>query len=93
MEVTKREILVSVVIIAVMLSIGLIIYGKITDYEMTKNQDYNTAMKIEEDSDLFQYCMRTNIGHAFAYGELKAVDPVTYPEIGGAYSSVKKVKE
>lgn len=93
MEITKREILVSVAIIAVMLSIGLIIYGKISDYDMTKNQDYSLAAKIEEDADLFQYCMRTNIGNAFVYGELKAVDTVTYPEIGGAYSSVKKVKE
>ena len=37
--------------------------------------------------------METNIGNAFVYGKLKAVDTVTYPEIGGKYIYVKKVKE
>ena len=37
--------------------------------------------------------METNIGNAFVYGKLKAVDTVTYPEIGGKYMYVKKVKE
>ena len=30
--------------------------------------------------------MRTNVGNAFVYGDLKAVDTVTYPEIGGEYT-------
>jgi hypothetical protein len=37
--------------------------------------------------------MRTDVGNAFVYGELKAVDTVTFDEIGGEYSYVKKVKE
>lgn len=37
--------------------------------------------------------METNVGNAFVYGELKAVDTVTYPEIGGEYMYVEKVEE
>lgn len=37
--------------------------------------------------------MRTNAGNAFVYGDLKAVDTVTYPEIGGEYIYIEKVKE
>ena len=37
--------------------------------------------------------MKTNIGNAFVYGDLKAVDTVTFDEIGGEYSYVEKVKE
>lgn len=37
--------------------------------------------------------MDTNVGNAFIYGDLKAVDTVTYPEIGGEWMSVEKVKE
>lgn len=37
--------------------------------------------------------MDTNVGNAFVYGDLKAVDTVTYPEIGGEYMYVEKVKE
>ena len=37
--------------------------------------------------------MNTNVGNAFVYGELKAVDTVTYPEIGGEYMYVEKEEE
>lgn len=92
-EVTKREILFSIVIVAVMLLFGFIIHGKISDNLMLKQQEYNTALQIEENKDLFEYGMKTNVGNAFVYGELKALDPVTYPEIGGSYSYIEKVKE
>lgn len=91
-EVTKREILASVSIIAIMLIIGILISNKISEYQMDKNEIYNKAIKIDS-KDLFQHGMDTDIGNAFVYGDLKAIDTVTFPEIGGQYMSVKKVKE
>ena len=91
-EITKREILASISIIAVMILIGVLISGKISEHQMDENEVYNKAVKIES-TDLFQYGMDTNIGNAFIYGDLEAVDTVTYPEIGGKYMYVKKVKE
>lgn len=91
-EITKREIIASVSIIAVMLLIGVLISSKISDWQINQNDKYNKAVKIQS-ADLFQYGMKTNVGNAFVYGELKAVDTVTYPEIGGKYIYVKKVKE
>ena len=91
-EITKREILASISIIAVMLLIGVLISAKILEYQMDKNEVYNKAVKIES-RELFQYGMNTNVGNAFVYGDLKAVDTVTYPEIRGEYMSVEKVKE
>lgn len=91
-EITKREILASISIIAVMLLIGVLISGKISEHQMDKNEIYNKAVKIES-TDLFQYGMDTNVGNAFVYGDLVAVDTVTYPEIGGEYMYVEKVKE
>ncbi len=91
-EVTKRELLASVSIIAIMLLIGVLIGGKVSDYQMDQNEKYNKAVKIEA-QNLFEYGMRTNIGNAFVYGDLIAVDTVTYPEIGGGYMYVEKVKE
>lgn len=91
-EITKREIIASVSIVAVMLLIGVLISSKISDWQINQNDKYNKAVKIES-TDLFQYGMETNIGNAFVYGKLKAVDTVTYPEIGGKYIYVKKVKE
>ena len=91
-EITKREIIASISIIAVMILIGALISEKISEHQMDKNEVYNKAVKIES-TDLFQYGMDTNVGNAFVYGDLKAIDTVTYPEIGGEYMYVEKVKE
>lgn len=90
--VTKREMLVSVSLIAILLMIGVWISGGITEARMDTNERYNKAAKIET-VDLFEYGMRTNVGDAFVYGDLKAVDTVTYPEIDGEYMYVRKIKE
>ena len=91
-EITKREIIASICIIAVMILFGVLISEKISEYHMDANEKYNKAVKIES-TDLFQYGMDTNVGNAFVYGDLVAVDTVTYPEINGEYMYVKKVKE
>ena len=91
--ITKREILLSIAIVCIMILFGIIISDKINDSLMTQYQEYNTALQIDADKDLFEYGMRTNVGNAFVYGELKAIDTVTYPEIDGEYSYIKKVKE
>lgn len=92
MEITKREVLASVSIVAVMLLIGFLISGKIQNSIMDNNERCNKAVKIE-DEELFRYGMDTNVGDAFVYGDLKAVDTVTYPEIGGEYIFCEKVEE
>ena len=91
-EITKREIIASISIIAMMILIGVLISGKISEHQIDKNVVYNKAVKIEN-TDLFQYGMDTNVGNAFVYGDLEAVDTVTYPEIGGEYMYVEKVEE
>lgn len=91
--ITSREVLASVSIIAIMLLIGSLLSAKISNWQMDRNEKYNKAVKIENNTDLFQYGMDTNVGNAFVYGKLKAIDTVTYPEIGGEYMYVKKVKE
>lgn len=90
--ITKREIIASVSIIAVLMLIGVLISTKISERQMDKNEVYNKAVKIES-TDMFEYGMRTNVGNAFVYGDLEAVDTVTYPEIDGEYMYVEKVKE
>jgi hypothetical protein len=92
-KVTFREILASIVIIALMLSIGFVISNNINNSLLDKYHEYDTALQIDNNKSLFEYSMKTNTGNAFVYGELKAIDTVTYPEIDGKYSYIKKVKE
>lgn len=91
--ITKREVIFSIVILAVMLTLGFVIHGSIDNALMLKYQKYNTALRIDEDADMFSYAMHTNIGNAYVYGTISTVDPVTFEEIGGEYSSIRKVKE
>ena len=92
MEITKREILASVTIIAIMILIGFVIVGRIDAHQVQKNSEYYSALQIT-DAEQFQYGMDTSVGNAFVYGTLEAADPVTYPEIGGEYLYVEKVEE
>lgn len=62
--VTKREILFSIVILAIMFMFGSIISSNISNSLMNDYQEYNTALQIDDDKDIFQHGMRTNIGNA-----------------------------
>ena len=94
-EITSREIIVSIAIMAAFLIGGFLISGRIQDSVDDANIKYNTAVKIDcsDNNELFVYGMRTNIGNTFVYGKLVAVDPVSYPDIDGEYMEVKKTKE
>ena len=91
-DITVREFLASIAIIAIMMVAGVPISEGIVDAQMEHNEIYYKAVQIES-TDLFQHGMNTNVGNAFVYGDLIAVDTVTYPEIGGEYMYVEKVKE
>lgn len=90
--ITKREIIASITIVCILSIIGLLISGKIEEYNLDKNQKYLTAAKITS-SELFSYGMRTNSGNAFVYGYLVSLDPVTYDEVGGEYFYIRKTEE
>lgn len=92
MEITKREIIVSVAIVAIMLTIGIFISSSINESYLNRVQEYNTALPVDT-KELFEYGMRTSVGKAFVYGELTVVDPVSYEEIDGDYWYVKRTLE
>jgi len=91
-DITLREIIASITIVAVMTLMGFLIAEKIEAHQMDKNAEYYKAVHIT-DSDMFHYGMNTNLGNAFVYGSLQAVDPITFPELGGEYLYVEKVEE
>ena len=62
------------------------------DIQDEKNAEYQKAIQIDN-TELFKYGMQTNVGNAFVYGNLKAVDTVTFEEIGNAYLYIEKVEE
>lgn len=91
-EITKREVIASITIFAVMLLIGFFISGKIQDNYLDKYSEYNKALHIT-DKEIFQYGMNTNIGNSFVFGDLEALDTVSLPELEGEYLYLNKVEE
>ena len=92
MEITKREVFVSVCILSLMLVFGLLIQQAIRTAVTKANKKYETAVQIE-DPATFKYAMSTNVGNAFVCGELKAVDPVCNEEIEGEWLWLCKIEE
>lgn len=91
-EIKKSEIIFSIIIIAVMMVLGFSISEKIRQKLLEQYMEYDTAVKIDSE-ELFRHGMSTNIGNAFVYGELKTLDPVSFPEIDGEYSYIKKEEQ
>lgn len=91
-RITRREILMSIPIIAILFLVGMWISGIIESYIDDKNAEYYSAVQITE-PDIFQFNMQTNVGNAFVYGVLEAVDTVSYPDIQGEFMSLRKVTE
>ena len=92
MEITKREIIASITIIAVWMCLGFLIAERIDTWQQDKNIEYDKAARIET-QELFEHGMETNLRNAFVYGQMEAKEPVTYSEIDGSYSYITKIKE
>lgn len=91
-EITKREIIFSIAIAAVLIFIGVFISEKIQTNIEDSNIKYEKAAQIN-DKDMFEYSMQTNLGNAFVYGDLEGVNPVSYEEITGNYIYISKTTE
>jgi len=91
-DITRREILFSVIILLVMLAVGFLISEKIADNAAERAEMYIKAVPIQS-KEQFDYGMKTNIGNALVYGEFSAVGSVSYPELTGAYFAVEKHTE
>lgn len=92
-EITVRELLFSIGMILLVIASGALISEGISSKVDEKNQEYEQALKIDNDRELFEYGMRTNAGNAFVFGTLKALDPVSVPEIDGKYAIIEVHKE
>ena len=92
MEITKREILVSITILAIMVGFGVWISSPIMS-DATERYLSVASSAVVDEEDEFDYIRRTNAGRFLANGTLSVVDPVTVGELPGAYAEIRKVKE
>ena len=91
-DITVREVIVSIAIIAIWLILGFSINEKIDNSIQQQNAKYSKAIKVTT-TDEFQYGMETSVGNAFVYGNYVCVDPVSYEEVDGEYTYIEKTKK
>lgn len=92
MEITKREIIVCLAIIALWVCATVGIDHHVTQREDDEAIKYEQAVQITS-PDMFSHAINTNLGDILTYGQVKTVDPVGYIEIGKKYMSASWVKE
>ena len=92
MEITVREILVSTLILAIMVGIGVWVSSSIMRNCTERYLDRMSSVPVT-DSAKFDYIRRTDVGRFVAEGTLTAVDAVTLPELPGRYTYIRKVQE
>lgn len=91
-KVTKREILFSTLIVAIMVGLGIWLSNPILS--SVREKELEIASSVQVDSpEKFDYIRRTDAGNFLAEGVLEAVDPVSIPDIAGEYMFINKIKE
>ena len=90
--ITKREVIFSVIIIAIMMGIGIIIGNHITKKIHDKNEIYSKSVTIDS-NEMFKYGIDTNIGDSFSYGKLFAVDTVDMDDLHGYMYIARELEE
>lgn len=92
MEIKPREIAFSVAIVFVMVALGFLLGGKISDHIAETNEKFTTATQITDDQQ-FQYALDTDLGNVIAYGKLVAEQPVSADDLDGKYAILTKITE
>lgn len=92
-EITKREISIAIIIFIILSAIGLFITNGIHDRSMVENDKYFKALKIDNDANMFNYALGTQIGGTLTFGKVSTVDPVEVDQLKGKHFSVTRETE
>ncbi len=92
MEVTKREILVSIAIFFIMLGLGFILSQNISSHTEEVNEEYRKALKVE-DLETYDYAKEIGVDHCFTVFQVDAITPQTLPELKKDYLYIERIYE
>ena len=92
MEITKRELLFSIVIIILSITIGLFVYSGLAENRREEAELYTKALKIQELED-FNYASETKVGNALVYSDCYTIESVVLPELKNEYAVIFKITE
>ena len=90
--ITRREILFSLTILAIMVGFGVWISSSMLSSSSERYLDKVSCVSVTDASE-FDYIGMTGAGRFVAEGTLSAIDVVGLPELPRQYSFIRKVKE
>lgn len=93
MEITKREIMVSVIIFFVLLGLGFLIHNLIIENYILEVEKYNKALKIDNNVELFKYSIDTEVGNILVYGKFIVDSGISFDELKNDYTYLRKETE
>lgn len=91
-EITIREIYVSVIIVLILLSLGWFISNKIRQGNQDKKAELESYLKVVN-KDIYDHTINTKLGNIIAYGTMNAVNPVSNESLSGQYSYIREDEE
>jgi len=92
-NISLKEFLISVVVVILALAFAIFINPFLTDSMYDELGKMRTALQVDDDTTMFQYAHKTEVGNVLSYGQLTAVVPVGVPELSGTYGLVQRVTE
>lgn len=92
MEVTRREVIFSISIVAVILGLAYLLQSHLFDSSNIRINQLETATGVNE-KGLFDHAMKTNLENIMIETEINAVDTVSSEFIKGDYMYVEEIKE
>lgn len=92
-EITGREIILAIIAFVILTAVGLFISNGVYDKSQENNDKYFKALKVDNDSDTFQYAINTQVGKTLAEGEVKTVDPIKVDGLKGSYFALVRDTE
>ena len=92
-DISWKEWLIGIVVLFLAIGGAIFAYQPIFESRLEKQELYSQAIQIDQNTELFQYTMRTDAGDVLATGEFVAQEPQQVPELVGSFAIIHYNKQ
>lgn len=92
-NISPKEWIISIIVVLLTLALAIFINPFVKDSMLEDIRTYQNALQIDNEPTTFQYAQQTRVGDVFAYGVMRAVTPMSIPELVNSYSIIEKITE
>lgn len=89
-NISKKEWILGIASLFIVVGLAIALKRPIENNFLEKIKTYEQSLKVKDDSDMFIYAHKTNVGNVLAYGEFVALQPQSIPELINKYAIIEK---